>query len=185
MNDGKQVRNITDEETELIQTVFFNNEALLKAIRALFLNLNVTEDEKELVRSTFKNKELLKIFKKRFCPELDKDIPIGQVQDVWLGVEEMVFGQHRDTIQQAVAYKDLSIRMVRQALGLLENPDGERININYDPSAAIDELQVFLLGRNQFIKHVEHQLLFIWVIAQQKPEDKQDKTKKAQKNSAQ
>lgn len=179
------ISNINTEENKIIKSNFKDNDFLLKAMRALFLGLEVTDDEKSLIKTTFSDKSLLKIMYKKFLPTLDKESAIGQVQDVWLGVEQMVFGSNKETIYQAVHYKKMALDMTSKALQLLENPNGERVNLSYDPNVNVsDELQINLLARNQYIRHVESQLMFLKVIAEQKEEDTKEQQKRIAQNSA-
>jgi len=178
--------NVNEKEIDLIKRTFQDNEQLLKSIRALFFGLGVTEEEKALIKETFSSDELKTIMWKRFYPQLDNKTPIGQVQDIWLGAEQMVFGQNPNVIDQAVKYKDLSLKYTKQSLELLENPDGQSVNINYDPNRILnDPLQIQLLARNQFIRHIEQQLLFLWVIASQKESTPKEIKEKMTKNSTQ
>lgn len=172
---------VNKEETDLIRSVFKDNENLLKVMRALFLGLGVSQDEKNLIKSTFSNGTLVKVIENRFLPSIDKDMPIGQVADVWLGAEQMIFGAHKDTITQAVGYKEQSIQLTRQAIGLLENPDNEAPSIEF--KGETDVLGVSLLARNQFIRHVEQQLLFLKMIAEQKEETEKEKKERMAKDS--
>lgn len=178
----------TEKDNATVKSLFQNNEAMLKIMRALFLGLGVTAAEKEQVRSMFSNNELLRIVRNKFYPELSRETPIGQVADVWLGVEQMIFGVPQDTITQAVQYKDLALDMTRKALKLLENPDGEQIDVSYDPKAHLnDPLRINLLARNQYIRHVETQLTALWIIANQKTAETKDSkptSGKLPKNSA-
>lgn len=157
---------VNDKDVAVIKAVFKNNEALLKSIRALFFNMEITKEEKDLIQSTFKGSEILKIFHNRFYPQINRDSPIGQVQDVWLGVEQMVFGFPKDTIYQAVHYKEKALGMTKVALQLLENPDGLKVDVSYDSrQSLVDDLGVNLLARNQYLRHIEGQLLYIKMIA--------------------
>ena len=56
--------------------------------------------------------------------------------------------------------------MTKMALALLENPDGLRVDVSYDPQQSlVDDLGVNLLARNQYLRHIESQLLYIKMIA--------------------
>lgn len=180
----EQPRNITDKEVAIIQSVF--TEEILKSMRALFFGLPITKLEKDEIKGIFADPMVMAIVYKRFYPTLDKDTPIGQVQDVWLGAEQMVFGAPPDTVAQALGYKELSLKYTLQALALLKNPDGEGILVEYSPKKYLhDPLGIVLLGRNQFIRHVEQQLLFLWLIAQTKATTPEEVKKKKQKDSSQ
>lgn len=171
---------------DILIQVFKDNEVLLKAMRAVMLNLLPTSEEKELVRSTFNNEALYNAVSQKFIPTISKDSPIGQVADVWLGVEQMVYGHPRDTIEQAMRYKDASIKMTKQALKLLKNPDETPVEIKVEVSdfnLKNDPLAIFILARNQFLRHIENQLLFLFITANQ--DKKEDIQKRLKQNSAQ
>lgn len=171
----------TERERKIIQSTFKDNETLLKAIRAVFLNLNPTPEEIGKVRSL--PDDVKAIIRDRFLPSLDKNSPIGQVKDVWMGAEQMVFGTSRDAIVQGIQYKNRAIEMTKNALGLLDG-DGPKVDVAYRPSGA-DDLGIDLLTRNQFIRHVEQQLYALWIIASQKEETPQQVAKRAHKDSVQ
>jgi hypothetical protein len=164
--EEKDERPASTDEQSLIRSAFANNEALLKSVRALFLGLPTTDAEKKLVKGAFAAPEMRKMIGRRFMPLLDKDAPIGQAQDVWLGAEQMVFGYPAYQVKQAIQYKDMAIGYVRTALGLLDDPNGKPPPVlTYDASAD-DESGTLLLARNMYIRTVEQQLLFLWQIAQ-------------------
>ena len=175
---------IAERELDLIRTGFAENDALLKATRALFLGLNPTKQERDMVRNSY-TPELIAIVRQRFMPSMNKSAEIGTLQDVWLGVESMVFGQPKETQFQAVAYKALAIEMTEKALALLENPDGEAPDIAFNPKQYVmDEQSVFLLARNMFIRHVEKQLGFLKLIAAQKKSSPREEEEKRLADSA-
>ena len=171
-------RSVNDAEVEIIRRTFLDNEALLKNIRALFFGMDVADADKEIIKTTFQSPELMAIMWKKFCPSLDRNISIGQVQDVWMDVEKMVFGMSRDTIEQAVKYKERAIEMTKKALGLLVDPSGAGVDLSYSVNDE-DPLQIALLARNQFIRHIETQLLFLKTIAELPVITPEDVAKKA------
>lgn len=177
---------VNQADIDLIKATFTGNEYLLKAVRSLFVGLPVSAEDKQLIKTTFERPELRSLMQRRFLPSMTSDAPIGQMQDIWLGVEQMVFAQSRETIEQAVQYKKLAINLVKQALALLENPDGEPMNLYYDPVGAMnDPLQVGLLARNQFIRLVEQQLSTFWLTTLQVDMSPAEAKKKAEKDSSQ
>lgn len=181
MTENQQRINVNQNELQKIKQAFKDNDILLKAMRALFLGLGVTSEEKQLIKSTFADDELFTLVADRFYPTLKKDTAIGQVQDIWLGAETMIFGVARDTIAQAILYKDRSAKMVQKALGLLRNVDGEAPRVRYEPTEVVnDELGIELLARNQYIRHIESQIYFLKVIA----ETKEDSPKEIERKSA-
>jgi hypothetical protein len=154
---------VSKDEHDLIRQHFTDD--LLKTIRAMFYGLDVTDADRAIIKTTFANDNLRKVMWKRFCPSLDRESLIGTIQDAWIGSESMIFGQAPQTIRQAVLYKEKSIQMTIQALGLLADPNGKAPSLLVDIHNPDDELQVNLLARNAFIKHVDFQLLSLKLVA--------------------
>lgn len=180
----EQPRNLTEQEVELIQAIF--DEPLLKTIRALMFGLGISDSEKTQIKTTFSNSQVMAIMYRRFYPTLDRSTPIGQIQDIWLGVEQMINGMPEGAIFQAINYKDLALQYTRQSLDLLKDPNGKPVNLEYSPKSYPNDTQgVFLMARNQFLRHVEQQLLFLWYIVQTKPAKPEEIKKKKAKDSAQ
>lgn len=183
MADIKETRISTnDQEIALIKSIFKDNEQLLKHMRSLFLGIPLTDVEKGMIALELKGEEIQKVLQRRFLPTIEKDAPIGQISDVWLGVETMIFGAQRDTIEQAVLYKEKALKMTAHALSLLNNLDGEPVDISYNADVS-DSLQINLLARNQFLRHVEQQLLFLKIISEQEDESQKDKVERNKRDS--
>lgn len=169
--------NLSEQEISVIKAAFSNNEELLKAMRALFLDIDVSETDKSLVSSAFAGNDALRTaVSRRLMPTLDKTMPIGQVQDIWLGSEQMIYGQSLDTIKQTLKYKSLVKKYTEKSIALLSNVEAERVSMKLDNLDSQDEYASELLARNQFIRHIESQLLYLSVIA--KTDEKSDEQKK-------
>lgn len=171
-------------DTTILKAVFKDNDHLLKTVRALFFGLELTADEIKLIKNTFSSKTLMKVMWDRFLPSLSKDAPIGQMGDRYLGIEAMISGVHRDTVKQVIEYKQQSHILMEQALELLEDPTGEKINLEYDFDIP-DEVGSRMLARNQYIRHVESQLSLIKVITDMKDETVEQAKERLKKNSSQ
>lgn len=169
------------DEIVLIQSVFKDNEELLKTIRSLFFGLELTKAEKDSVKSAFSGNKLFEIFSTRFSPRLSKDVPIGQTVDLWAGVD--IRNLTKDGIYQAVMARDNLIKMTDKALALLKDPDGEPVDLSFNPLNDITGLQVSLVARNSFLSHVETQLGLIKLIANQPSETIEETKKRIAKNS--
>lgn len=166
-----------EQEKVIFQKAFKGNKEALQLTQALMLGLDLTNEEKDLIRGIFASEELREAFRHRFLPKLSKSTPIGQQSDEWAGVEDMVYGHNPDTIEQAVKYKKGAIELTKIGLALLENPDGLKPDLSYDPDeipvhengvGVKDFLAIRLLTRNMYIKHVQSILSIIWVIAEMK-----------------
>lgn len=156
---------VQPNDRDIIKKYFKGSDDLLLAMRAVMFDLDPTETEKQLVREAYANDELFNIIRYRFLPSLSKQVPIGQVQDIWLGIDQMLMGQSATTIEQTVALNEISIDMMKDAIELLRNPDGHKVSVaSWDSS---DPMQAPLLGRNRFIRAVETQILALKTVANQ------------------
>lgn len=169
-----------EQELALIKRTFKDNDELLQSMRAVMLNLSPSDADKKAITDTFAdNSELYTLVYKRFLPTLSKDSPIGQASDVWLGAEQMVFGQSESAIYQAIEYKERSIEMTRKALEALQDSTKIVADVVFSARKYVnDPWGINLLARNQFIRHVESQLLFLKLIAAQPEAAKPEAVKK-------
>ena len=156
-------------ETELIKATFTGNESLLKIIRKFLLGIATSAAEKDAIRGVFANDELFQGVRRKFLPALDDDTDIGQNSEPWAHAEKMILGMPPDTIKQALAYKHGAIKMTQNAMDGLRDPHGVTMpSMMYDPDmTGEDELGIRLLTRNMYIRNVEDQLVFLWIIAEQ------------------
>jgi hypothetical protein len=186
MADIKPIQTIfAEREVAIIRKTFTGNETLLKSIRALLYGFEITPSERDLIRSVFSDKEVLKTFKGKVYPEFERDdtLPIGSIRDFWSGTENNILGASRDLIYQVIESKRVLKGLLDNAMLSLVNPDN-KINIKYDGNLLNDELQVFLLARNLYIRTIETALDFINKIASQPVETAGVKKLKANKNSS-
>jgi len=184
----EQDKSVNEKDVEVLQKYFKDNERLLRTMRRVFYGLSLTDEQKKTIKETFADERLFLAVRRKFLPELDleiDDVEIGKVQDLWLGVEQNIFGHGVDAINQTVSYKFESIEMVRKALALLKEPDSTTpVDISYNPNLiANDPLQIKLLARNMYIRHVEAQLLSIWIIAGEESKSPEDIKKMLAENS--
>lgn len=172
------------KEVDLLRRSFKDNEELLKKMRALFFGFPMSEADNKLIRDTFASEELKLVVRKSIFPVLNPDVPIGQVADFWLGTEQNVFGMTKDTIYQAVNSKQEVLAMLHKAMKLLDNPEGDKVSVDYSPSMfPMDELQVNLLARNLYIRTIETGLNIIKGVAETKEETPAEKAKRLKADS--
>lgn len=175
---------VSEKEADLLKATFKDNESLLKTLRSLFFGFDTTKAEKKLIKETFSDPELKLAIRKKMYPVLSNDVPIGQVADFWMGVDQQIFGQHKDTIYQAVNTKEEVLTMLKKAMNLLDNPDGEKIDLEYTAKKyQLDDFQINLLARNLYIKTIETGLLFIKMTADQNIETPEQLEKRVKKDS--
>lgn len=186
MADIKPIQTIfAEREVAVIRKTFSNNESLLKSIRALLYGFEITTSERDLIKSVFSDSEVLETFKGKVYPEFKRDdtLPIGSIRDFWSGTENNILGAHKDLIYQVIESKRVLKGLLDKAMVSLLNPD-EKVNIKYDGNLLNDELQVFLLARNLYIRTIETALDFINKIASQPVQTASEKKLKANKNSS-
>lgn len=156
------------ERNKLIASVFKGNEILLKAMRAIMLNLEPTDEEKKLVSNTFSNEQLFDIVSKIFIPVMDKNAPIGMLssagQDYWAGFENDAIGRPEEHIKQAFEFRVQAKKKMTKAIKLLRNPDEEKVDIIFDEEDT-DPLQIKNIARNHFIKGIEGGLTMLSIIS--------------------
>jgi len=140
------------------------------------LDLEPSDADKKLVEDTFADEQLFKAVQYRFLPSLSKDVPIGQVQDIWLGIDQNIMGQSQPVIEQAIGLNEQSIEMVKQAVGALKGGDAPKGIHEWENG----DLAIPLLARNRFIRAIETQLLSLKTVANQNegPEDKSKNSSK-------
>lgn len=173
---------VPDAELELLKATFKGNTDLLRLIKNLFFGLEVSEVEKKIIKDSFKSETLRKVINKRFFPVIDKETPIGQSIDLWTGID--LVGKSRDEIFQTISIRKKMIEMMTKALKLLENPNGERVDVKYNADSVLgDELGINLTTRNRFIGHVEFQTTMIQAIVSQKEETPQQAKLRQTQNS--
>lgn len=174
----------SSKDIELIKSVFAENDELMLAIRKLFFGTPVSEEEKKAITEAFASQEVRDVFQRKVYGLNNFDTPIGQLSDFWLGAETQVFGASRDAIYQTVESKKLILGMFQKAFKLLENPDGEKVDITTFPDIDVDELQIGLIARNLYMKAIETSLLTIKAIAGVKGETMEQTLKRLEADSS-
>lgn len=176
---------ISEQEASLLRDTFKNNEYLLKVIRSLFFGYDIADSDKLLVKSTFKDPQLREAVRKKIYPNLSNEVPIGQVADFWMGVETQIFGFDVNKIRQAIESKNIVLKMLKQSMSLLVDPDSIKVSLEYNPELVVnDELQIGLLARNLYIRTIETGLNFIQLVANQEVLSRADLKKKELKDSS-
>ena len=170
-------------DATVIRRVFKGNNALLIAMRAVMLGLGANDSQKKMVKEAFSDPELFAIFSHRCLPTIRKDEEIGNIQGMWRGAEKMVFGYSRDTIKQAILYKQEGILRVAQALNLLLNPDGVAPATSPVLDIKKDPLGIDLLVCNQFVGAIEDQLVALKIVAATKEVTAEERRKQAEEDS--
>jgi hypothetical protein len=175
----------SDNDINLIKATFAENEELLLSIRKLFFGAEISPEEKANIKNIFSKPQVKEVFRKKVYGLNNLDTPIGQLSDFWLGVETQVFGANRETIEQAITSKDLVLKMFQKAFDLLDNPDGEKVNLDFNATSLItDPLGIQIIARNLYMKAIETSLLAVQTIAGKKDETLEQTLQRLQKDSS-
>lgn len=174
----------SEKDIEVIKGTFCENEALLVLLRKLFFGKNLTQEEKDLIKSTFANPEVVEVLRRKVYPVQDFDRGLMSFNDFWLDAETQIFGSHRDTIYQTIESKKLIKGMLAKAFNLLTNPDGEKVDIEYDPVIEADPLGIKLIARNLYIRAIQTALITVHLIAGKKDETPEQAAKRLMQDSS-
>ena len=177
-----------EAHVQLLKSVFKNNDGLLKIVHLLFLGIDLTDSEKEIIKSTFYGKKELQFAIRRITyPVFEVDIrnlDIGTVADFWMDIDKELMGASRDAIYQRVQSKQLTLNNLEKAFKLLNNVDGEKIDLSYNADTSIDLLQVKLLARSLYIRTIVQAIGIIKQISNMEIETQKQKETRLKKDSA-
>jgi len=178
----------TEKNLNLIKSTFAGNDELLKKIRSLLIGQPTSEEDRNLIREVFKNEDLITIVKNKIFQEITDDIPVGELNDFWMGADRIA-GQPEEVIQQALIYRMKVLKMFRNVSVILRNPE-LKVEIFEMPS---DEKSLVwsqrpdcdLLARNLYIKTIDTGLFMLKIIAGEKSETPEEQAKRLFKDSSQ
>lgn len=185
MSEKKKVQQmrISDVEFELLKSTFAEREELLKTIRNLFFGLPLTEDEKRQIREVFSSEALRKLMRKQFLPELQNDLPIGQAIDLWMTID--LKDKDDDERMRIIESRRILIEMIEKSLKLLENPEGELVDLTaWERIPRLEWFTSNLIARNTFISHTDQQLAVIRTLSGQKLETVEETKKRLLQDSS-
>lgn len=169
--EKKQTMRFSDSELEIIKSIFSENDAILIALRKVFLQFPLSVDESKLILNNFFGKdEVIKVLRKAYLPELDPDAPLHQLIDLWMTVD-IKDKEPEKAINQLVA-RDIVIKYLDQQLNLLANPQS-KIDIKLSSLIEIGEARETysnFIARNTIIQHTEMQLSMLNTLAGYKEE---------------
>lgn len=161
-----------------LQAAFKDNDELLKKIRALLFGFPVTDEERKTIAGTFANNPvLMREVQIKFFRELDPNAEIGVNPDFWIGTEQEIIGQTKETVEQIVQSKLLSLEMLKEAMTLLTTDHHRPVNIQLEYGASEitkDPLGAKLIARNLYIQAIETGLSYISILANKTEKELKD-----------
>lgn len=161
------------KENEIVRKTFCKNEDLLRAMSNIMLGVCKNPAEKGLLKATFADPEVFQIVKKRFLPSLDDAVMLAQAKDSWSGIDIDIAGRSAEQVAQFVGYKALLIEMTEQAVELFRNPDGVGVDLSITPDLLkSDPMGTRILARSQYVKNVNQQVSYLWIMGNQEVKEK-------------
>lgn len=165
-------KRITEEEINLLKSVFGDTKEIYIALRNMFFGLPLDETEKNLLQR-LQTEKIKTLLYKLFLPEIQKDIPVGQTFDLWQTKD--ISEANEDNFDRIFETKEILLGKVKKGLALLDNLDGEK------NSLVITKSLPDLLARNSFISYIDSQIRMIMSLANSKemtPEQMMEKIKR-------
>ncbi len=189
MRDKNQVFIFNDEEISLIKNTFADNDALLYAVRKVFLQFPLTGPERGLIKLVI-TPEVHAVLKKRILPEISDDFPLSQLPSILTTLTEQLKVRSPEEMQPLFRAKALEISYLEQQFEVLKDVDGnlpqpiqlkELGMMEMEATSTYIKLQayLFLLG------YIDPMLQFIKSIAGEKTETVEDAKKRLTRNSSQ
>lgn len=179
-----------DGELSMIKNTFAENEALLLAIRKVFLQFELSQTDKDILRVFKGKKGLFDLVSKTFKPELESGAPIHQLIDLWMTVD---FKEKTlEEIEIQLDSRQILIDLLEQQLkGLSEIVAGKEpkyklllSDLAKRGGKSAKEFYARLTARNMLITHVEMQLSQLDILAGVKDESVEQTKEKLFKNSS-
>jgi len=169
----------TDDELELLKSVFAENLPLIKTLRKVMLGLDMSEAEEIQWKNTFHNNEvLMTLMRKMFLPEIDGDAPIHQIVDLHLTLD--LNNKLPDELDSIIKARVLLINYLNKRLKYLA---GGKEESTYLKISDFEVNEVNLRSRRDVIMHIENQLAEINGLAGYKQETPEETIKRLEQNS--
>lgn len=151
-------KRFTDRENSLLQSTFKDQENLLVLIRKFFLQVELAESEQKYLREVCSS-EVVEMFRKIIGLDLNTDVGIGMLNDIYSGVdlkptekshallqikslnkERLYLSQRLDTLQGKKVTNEIKLTDL-----MVDNGD--------------DETYINFITRNSLLKTIEIQFL--------------------------
>lgn len=182
----KQVMRYGEAELALIKGMFKDNNALVIALRKVFLQMPLNVLDTEIIINTFKGrKENLTVIRKCFYPELEPEAPLSQLIDLWMTID--VRDKSMEELKNVFDSRELLIDLIEQQLEGLEKVANSK-ELNYEITMAnlvakkgktTEDFYRDIMTRNTMISHTETRLSEMSILANTEiPTDEEIKERK-------
>lgn len=165
---------ITDEDCEIL-SIFRGEDALIMALRNLFLGFDLTETESALIENRLQNDKVREVIRKVILPELDPVIPVGQNMDLWMTTD--ISEANSETFELIYETKQILIAMIETSLEKLRDLRNPGVDLTPRKDLA------FLKARLGYINHTTAVLHDIIMNSHRSRESQEEFFKRIKKNS--
>jgi hypothetical protein len=176
------------DEIKLFKEHFSGQEGVLKSMRSLLIGLEVSEVEKERIKTVCSNKELRTAIRHRIYQIDTDDVPLGQMNDMWMGLDARLQGASIDAIVQAIKIRTKLIALFGKIESYLEDPFQAKVDLKVDANVLehtmnFTESACDIMARNMYIKSVDMVLAIVSGIAGEKTETEAQALERIKKDS--
>lgn len=180
----KQVLRYSDEELNLIKSVFADNDNSLKALQKVFLQIPLNAIDLSIINGW--SKDLKKLLRKVFVPELNDDVPLTQVWDLTSSIDFK--GKMMDEVVLNIKANKILLDYFNQQLKALDKNDFKAPKITIEELTNIDnktdwQIYIDILARSNIIGTTQSRVLMLMTLAGKKDETPEERDKRLIKDS--
>ncbi len=186
MRDKDQQFVFNEAELRLIKAVFAENDALIYTIRKVLLQFPLTLPEKELIKLQV-TPEVYAVIKKRILPDLDPDLPLGQLSDYRTLMTQDLKQRPTEDLVPIIAAREIEIAYLEQQLNVFKDLEAEgEIKLTdlrkfKDKNAM--QLHIELYAYLNLLGYIDPMVNMLKVIAGQKEETPEQQRERMSRNS--
>jgi hypothetical protein len=190
MEKEKKKRPMRYNEAELflLKNTFAENDDLIKAIQKVFLQLPLNALDLSILQLISGNKEINKIIRKVVLPQLDDDVPYGEVWDYQLAIDFR--SKMPENIVADIKANKILIDYFDQQLKVLEKADFRK-----EPKIKLAELAditdkipndiyIDILARSNIIGTFASRLVMLAGLAGEKVESPEEQKRRLEQDSS-
>ena len=180
--EKKQTRVLrySDNELELLNSIFAGRMELLLLVRNFLLGGELTADEMNQISF---GPDVMYVIKKTYLPELEFTAPLGQLVDLWSNIDTKT--KDVDGAWLEMASREIMVDYIKARFQDWEykTNNAEFLKLFYDPKKKKEQAFLDLSARNTIVAHVEFQTGQLWILSGEKKETIEEISKRLYQNS--
>jgi hypothetical protein len=184
-----QIFVFTDDDFALAKSMWGENDDSLFLLRKAFLQLPLELGELEYLKALITPK-LWALLKKRLHPDLDPDVPLTEIGDIYQTLTNDLATKNVDEMAPLFAAKQIELEYLDQQFEFLKD-----VLAPYKPKIVLEDLKVLknknpfqqfvdTTARNYLLAHIGKMLSFLKIIAGQKVESIEETKDRLKRDSA-